>query len=71
MAAQVGADPAPVASANTALEALEVAGPALAQAVAEGAAAAADEALRGAPIAIEVVVTDRSGTIHGRLEFPT
>ena len=70
MAERVGADPAPVAAANTALEALEAAGPALAQAVADGAASAAEEALRETPIAIEVIVTDRSGTIHGRREFP-
>ena len=70
MAAQVRADRDRIAKVNTALEALEIAGPALAQAVAEGAAATAEETLRDAPVAVEIIVTDRSGTIHGRRDFP-
>jgi cobalt-precorrin-5B (C1)-methyltransferase len=70
LAAQAGADPAPVADANTALEALERSGPALADAVALEAAKVIQDVLRGAPIAVEVIVTDRSGTIQARQTFP-
>lgn len=69
LAAHLGADPARIAAANTAAEALEIAGPPLAQAVAEGAREVALDALRGAPIAVEVIVTDRSGAILGRAGF--
>ena len=69
MAEGLGADPARVAAANTALEALEIAGPALAAAVAAEAAAVAEDVLRGAPVAIEVIVTDRQGTILARHGF--
>jgi cobalt-precorrin-5B (C1)-methyltransferase len=59
-----------VASANTALEALQIAGPKLADAVAAGAAEVAADVLRGAPVAVEVIVTDRQGAIVGRHPFP-
>jgi cobalt-precorrin-5B (C1)-methyltransferase len=67
LAAMAG-DPA-LAASNTALEALERAGPALAQAVAEAAAAEVEGMLAPAPVAVEVIVTDRTGTIHGRRGF--
>jgi len=59
-----------VAEANTALEALEIAGPPLAEAVAARAARVAASVLRDAPIAVEVLVTNRQGTIVGRHPFP-
>ena len=70
LAATTGADPTPIAAANTALEALEIAGPALAEAVAREAAAVITDVLRGAPIAIEIIVIDRSGAIQARRGFP-
>ncbi|HUF87572.1 MAG TPA: cobalt-precorrin-5B (C(1))-methyltransferase [Thermohalobaculum sp.] len=69
LGARLGADPARIAAANTAAEALEIAGPALAEAVAEDARAIALEALRGAPVGVEVIVTDRRGTVLGRTGF--
>ncbi|MDT8344086.1 MAG: cobalt-precorrin-5B (C(1))-methyltransferase [Thermohalobaculum sp.] len=61
-----------IAQANTALEALSLAGPGLAQAVAEAAAARVEAMLApsAAAIAVETIVTDREGRIHGRREFP-
>jgi len=70
MAARTGGDAARVAAANTALEALEIAGPPLAEAVAAEAAAVAGDVLRDAPIAVEVIVTDRQGNIVARRPFP-
>ncbi|MCL5775618.1 cobalt-precorrin-5B (C(1))-methyltransferase [Limibaculum sp. FT325] len=69
LAALAGGD-ARVAQANTALEALGIAGPSLAQAVAEAAAARVEAMLAHAPIEVETIVTDRAGTIHGRRGFP-
>jgi cobalt-precorrin-5B (C1)-methyltransferase len=65
-----GASAASVAAANTALEALQIAGPALAEAVARESAAVAAEVLRGAPTAVEVSVVDRQGEIVARHGFP-
>jgi len=65
-----GADAAAIAAANTALEALQIAGPALAEAVAHEAAAVAADVLRGAPVAVEVVVVDRQGAVVARHGFP-
>jgi len=70
LAELAGADAGRVARANTALEALQIAGPALAQAVAAEAAQVAADVLRGAPVAVEVLVTDRQGAIVGRRPFP-
>lgn len=58
-----------VAQANTALEAYEIAGPSLAEAVAR---AARDQAVRvlGPGIAVDTVVIDRAGGILGRAEGP-
>ncbi len=70
LAAAAGADGARVAAANTALEALEIAGPRLAEAVAREAAAVVEDVLRGAPVAVEIIVTDRSGAIRARRAFP-
>lgn len=70
LADRLGADPARVAAANTAAEALEIAGPALAQAIAEQARQTALDTLKGAPVAVEVIVTDRGGTVLGRTGFP-
>jgi cobalt-precorrin-5B (C1)-methyltransferase len=66
LAARAGADPAPVAAAGTALEALTLAGPGLAQAVAEEALAVVRRALRTAPVLAEVIVVGRDGAILGR-----
>jgi cobalt-precorrin-5B (C1)-methyltransferase len=68
LAARGGADPAPVAGAGTALEALALAGPGLAQVVAEEALAVVRRALRGAPVAAEVIVVDREGQVVGRAD---
>lgn len=71
MAAELGANgdtAARIASANTAQQALEVArdaGIALADAVAEQAAARAREVLRDAPVAVDVLVVARDGRIAG------
>ncbi len=73
LAARSGADPAriapQVAAANTALEALQIAGPALAEAVAAEVAEVVADVLRGAPIAVEVIVIDRQGAIQARRGF--
>lgn len=75
IAAQSGADDAlrqRIRDANTALEALEMtrdAGIALAEPVAEHARQTALETLRGAPVAVEVIVVDRAGDILARTEF--
>jgi len=69
LAARSGVDPARIAAANTALEALQIAGPALAEAVAAEAAEVIADVLRGAPIAVEVIVIDRQGAIQARRDF--
>jgi cobalt-precorrin-5B (C1)-methyltransferase len=69
LAAGIGADASRIAAANTALEALEIAGPPLAEAIAREAAEVAADVLRGAPIAIEVIVIDRGGAIQARRGF--
>ncbi len=66
-AAAIGGDAGRVAAANTAMEALEIA-PGLAEAIARDAAAQARAALRGAEIAVEVVVVSRAGKILARRE---
>jgi len=69
LAARAGADGTRVAAAGTALEALEIGGAPLAEAVAREAAATAEDMLRGAAVAVEVIVTDREGAVRGRREF--
>jgi cobalt-precorrin-5B (C1)-methyltransferase len=69
LAARLGAEPARIAAANTAAEALEIVGPPLAQAVAAGAQEVALDALRGAPVSVEVIVTDCQGAVLGRAGF--
>ncbi len=72
MAAAAGADAAlraAITGANTALEALQLcqaAGVALGDLVADGARRTAEDVLRGAPVAVDVIVIDRGGTIVGR-----
>lgn len=66
LAARAGVDPAPVAAAGTALEALEAAGPKLAGEVAQDALAVVRRVLGGAPVEAEVIVVDRAGAIVGR-----
>lgn len=66
LAERAGADPAPVAAAETALAALEATGPQLAQAVAEAALVVVRRTLRTAPVEAEVVVVARDGTVLGR-----
>ena len=59
-------------AANTALEVLEAAmaaGINLAQPVAKAAQATALDVLRDAPVAVEVIVTDRKGTVLARTDF--
>jgi len=69
LAARSGTDPARIAAANTALEALQIAGPPLAEAVAAEAAEVIADVLRGAPIAVEIIVIDREGAIQARRGF--
>lgn len=57
-----------VAGANTALEALEIAGAPLANIVAEFARQTVVAQLRGAAISVDIVVVDRDGKIIGRAE---
>ncbi|MEM9045179.1 MAG: cobalt-precorrin-5B (C(1))-methyltransferase [Pseudomonadota bacterium] len=69
LAQMAGTDAAQVARANTALEALEIAGPALAEKVAEAAEKTVKSTLRGAPIKVETLVIDRKGTLLARRPF--
>jgi len=62
-AAEIGLDPTPIAAANTAQEALEIAGPALAEAIAGAALETVRETLRDAPVMADVMVVDRGGAI--------
>ena len=55
-----------VAGANSAMQALSLAGPPLAEEVAKGARATAESQLRGAEVAVEVMVVDRFGNIAAR-----
>jgi len=59
---------AAVAQANTALEAYEIAGPPLAEAVAVRAKAQAEATVRGA-VAIEVIVVSRAGAVLAQTGF--
>ncbi len=61
-AGTAGCDPAPVAAANTVLEALTLCPP-LAASIAQHARTQALALLQGAPVAVEVMVVDRSGSI--------
>jgi len=63
LAATLGADGAAVAAANTAAQALEIAGAPLARAVAERAADTARGALKGADISMGVLVVGRDGKV--------
>jgi cobalt-precorrin-5B (C1)-methyltransferase len=62
-AGALGADPRAVAACNTALQALELVGPALAQEVAQRARQVAAQAVAGAPIAIDTMVVSRDGVL--------
>ena len=59
---------ADVSGANTALEAVTIAGPALAGEIAVMARAAAEEQLRGVDVAVDIVVIDRAGTVLGQAQ---
>ena len=59
-----------VSRANTALEALDIAGRPLADLVAWRARDTALGLLRGAPVAVDVVVIDRAGTVLARTDVP-
>lgn len=63
IAAQVGADAQAVSTANTAQQALEIAGPDLAQAIAIAAQTHAAKALRGADTRLGILIIDRKGQI--------
>jgi cobalt-precorrin-5B (C1)-methyltransferase len=68
IAARVGADAEAVARANTALEAARIGGIPLTAAIAEDALTVARATLRDAPVALEVLVFDRSGALLARAE---
>ncbi|MEL6264504.1 MAG: cobalt-precorrin-5B (C(1))-methyltransferase [Pseudomonadota bacterium] len=70
LAGHAGLDPAPVAGAHTAMEALERAGPVLAGAVAARARETALEALGDSGTAVGVLVVDRAGRIVGEADAP-
>ena len=55
--------------ANTALEALQICGPELAEAVARDAQKQALKMLNGAPVEVETIVIDRSGNLLARVDF--
>ncbi|MGB1213565.1 MAG: cobalt-precorrin-5B (C(1))-methyltransferase [Pikeienuella sp.] len=57
------ADREAVANSNTAKEALEIVGPALAVEIAHGARETAQKVLRDAPVSVDVMVIDRVGAI--------
>ncbi len=59
-----------VSRAHTALEAVEIAGPRLAELVAWQARDTARAILRGAPVAVDVVVIDRAGIVLARTDRP-
>ncbi|MEM9429749.1 MAG: cobalt-precorrin-5B (C(1))-methyltransferase [Pseudomonadota bacterium] len=64
------ADPGAVGSANTAQQALEIAGPELAARIAADAKAAARVLLAGAPVRVDVMVVDRQGRIAADTAAP-
>ncbi|MCI4665390.1 MAG: cobalt-precorrin-5B (C(1))-methyltransferase [Neomegalonema sp.] len=66
LSAQIGADASAVAAAPTAMAALEIAGPALAERCAAAARRTAMEVLQGAPIEVSILVVDRKGVIVAR-----
>ncbi|MEM8870968.1 MAG: cobalt-precorrin-5B (C(1))-methyltransferase [Pseudomonadota bacterium] len=70
MANAVGADGSAVAAANTAAHALELAGPDLAAEVARGAKRVASDALRGAEVALDVMVVGRDGAVLAASDGP-
>ena len=62
-----------VAQANSAMQALAIAGPGLAEEVAKAARAEAEALLSGAEVAVEIMVVDRFGNIaarSSRIRFP-
>ena len=63
------ADCAAVTGANTALEAYQICGAPLAEAIAHGAQRSALRMLDGAEVAVEVIVIDRSGNVVARVDF--
>ncbi|MEM8792123.1 MAG: cobalt-precorrin-5B (C(1))-methyltransferase [Pseudomonadota bacterium] len=69
LAAMAGEHADRVAEANTALEALEIAGAPLAEQVAAAAEETIRSTLRGAPVQVETIVIDRKGTLLARRPF--
>jgi len=63
------ADSADVVNANTALEAYTMCGAPLADQIAKRAQEAALVMLKGAPVAVETIVIDRSGNVIARADF--
>lgn len=63
------ADCAAVTGANTALEAYQICGAPLAEAIARGAQRSALRMLDEAEVAVEVIVIDRSGNVVARVDF--
>ena len=62
-----------IANANTAKQALDIAGPALAAAIAEQAIVTAEKVLRETPTDVEIMVIDRTGSLsarYSRVPFP-
>lgn len=66
---RLGASAQAVESCNTAAQALELVGPALAREVAEAARRQALAALEGAPVAVEVLIVDRAGAPAAQTGF--
>lgn len=61
-----GADPAQIKAANTAAEALSIAGPSLAKIIAIDALRTITKTLRDAPVTPEVMIIDRDGALLAR-----
>ncbi|MEM9099784.1 MAG: cobalt-precorrin-5B (C(1))-methyltransferase [Pseudomonadota bacterium] len=69
LAEMAGAAGPEVATANTALQALEIAGVPLAEKVAEAAEETICATLRGAPVSVETIVINRRGSLLARRPF--
>ena len=69
-AAPAGVDGEQIRNANTAAQALSIAGPALARTIAHDALNVAQGALSDAPVGVDIVITDRAGTIVARAGAP-
>lgn len=66
LADRLGIDPAPVRTANTALEVFGLLGEPMAREIADGVLRTARETLEDTPVELEAIVVDREGTVLAR-----